>query len=84
MLVLTFLCPPLFLLVATLLQHLGTCLCNARPLNALPVPLLRQVYKFVFLSPLGSPGGSWGSLGALVVPIGSLWDLFGMILEPFG
>ena len=26
-----------------LLQHLRTCFCNAHPLNALPVPLLRQV-----------------------------------------
>ncbi len=63
---------------------------NSPPLNALPVHLLRQVYLellFCVFFPLCFLVGSWGSLGALFGPLGSIlssfWSLLGDSLVTF-
>ena len=66
------------------------CSANSPPLNALPVPTLRQVYLellFCVFFPLCFLVGSWGSLGALFGPLGSIlssfWSLLGDFLVTF-
>ena len=65
------------LLNATDVKH---CFYNALVLNALPVPLLRQVYFFLFLRSFFLVCFLFVFLEVLEGPLGAL----GSILDPFG
>ena len=75
------------LLNATDVKH---CFYNALVLNALPVPLLRQVYFFLFLRYVFSRsfsvrflGGLGGASGGPGVDFGAIWRHLGVIFVTF-
>ena len=66
---------------------LGTCLCSALFLNALPVPLLRQVFFSAFWASFSSSvlrSLLEGPERALLAPVAPFWAHFGAFLVTFG